>query len=607
MNIMSKAPTKFPSPYDLRAPAAAEGWERLYPYYLRFQDNLKAEEEAKFWFCDSQHWPQPFKPFDAVTVEFACKCLGQYNTRHYIIPPANGVDYRIHLGYCYMSPVAIAPELIAARVPHFLERAGHYFQNWDALLKNWDSKVRANIADLEAIHFEPLPDMVPLAWVKDGVGLDNTYAMMETYDRLIQLLYKTWQYHFEFLNLGYAAYLDFFGFLKEQFPSIPDQAIAKMVQGVDVDLFRPDDELKKLAKLAVELGITGALRDGPAQEVLGRIGETPAGQTWLAAWTAAQDPWFNFTSGNGFYSTDKYWIEHLDIPLGYVRDYISRLEAGQVIDRPTAEIAAERDRITAEYSDLLNPDVRSVFEAKLGLARTVFPYVENHNFYIEHWSMGVFWRKMRELGALLSAQNFWADPYDIFYLNRQEVRDALFDYGNGWGVGANPIGPHFWPAEIESRKHIMAALATQSPQPALNEPPAVITEPFTIMLWGITSESIAKWLDGAQDASKLSGMAASPGVVEGRARVVVSADDLGTIEEGEILITRVTAPSWAPVFGKIRATVTDIGGMMSHAAIVCREYGLPAVTGTGNASTRIKTGDMLRVDGSTGEVMILAG
>ena len=101
-------------------------------------------------------------------------------------------------------------------------------------------------------------------------------------------------------------------------------------------------------------------------------------------------------------------------------------------------------------------------------------------------------------------------------------------------------------------------------------------------------------------------MAASPGTVEGRARVLRSADDLGLIEQGEILVAPVTAPSWAPVFGKIRATVTDIGGMMSHAAIVCREYGLPAVTGTGNATTSIKTGQMLRVDGSTGEVTILS-
>ena len=66
-----------------------------------------------------------------------------------------------------------------------------------------------------------------------------------------------------------------------------------------------------------------------------------------------------------------------------------------------------------------------------------------------------------------------------------------------------------------------------------------------------------------------------------------------------------TNPSWGPVFGKISATVTDIGGMMSHAAIVCREYGLPAVTGTGKASTTIKTGMKLRVDGNQGTVEIL--
>ena len=79
---------------------------------------------------------------------------------------------------------------------------------------------------------------------------------------------------------------------------------------------------------------------------------------------------------------------------------------------------------------MLTGDARAAFEGKLGLARTVFPYVENHNFYIEHWSMSVFWRKMRELGRVLQQAGFWKQPDDIFYLTRQEVRDALFDYGN---------------------------------------------------------------------------------------------------------------------------------------------------------------------------------
>jgi pyruvate,water dikinase len=218
------ARTSFPSAYDLDAPAGAEAWRDLYPYYLTFADNRRAEEDGKFWFCDSQHWPNPFKPFDAVTVEYAVKCLGQYNTRHYLVPPANGVDFRIHNGYVYMSPVGVAGEDIGPRVPQFMERAGHYFMNWDSLLDNWLVKVKANIAEMEALRFDDLPEVVPVEWVKDGVGLDNTVPLSETYDKAIQLLYRTWNYHFEFLNLGYAAYLDFFGFidLLRDFSSICD-------------------------------------------------------------------------------------------------------------------------------------------------------------------------------------------------------------------------------------------------------------------------------------------------------------------------------------------------------------------------------------------------
>jgi pyruvate,water dikinase len=87
--------------------------------------------------------------------------------------------------------------------------------------------------------------------------------------------------------------------------------------------------------------------------------------------------------------------------------------------------------------------------------------------------------------------------------------------------------------------------------------------------------------------------------------VVRSLDQLSEVRPGEILVCTITSPAWAPIFSKIKATVTDIGGIMSHAAIVSREYGLPAVVGTGRATARITTGQRLRVDGSTGVVTIL--
>jgi pyruvate,water dikinase len=130
---------------------------------------------------------------------------------------------------------------------------------------------------------------------------------------------------------------------------------------------------------------------------------------------------------------------------------------------------------------------------------------------------------------------------------------------------------------------------------------------MTIMLWGITTERVHEWAAGSSsNGDSLNGFAGSPGVVEGVARVVLDVRDVGKLEEGEILVAPVTSPSWTPVFGKVAAAVSDIGGIMSHAAIVAREYGMPAVVGTGNATARISTGDRIRVDGDSGVVTILS-
>jgi pyruvate,water dikinase len=100
-------------------------------------------------------------------------------------------------------------------------------------------------------------------------------------------------------------------------------------------------------------------------------------------------------------------------------------------------------------------------------------------------------------------------------------------------------------------------------------------------------------------------VAASPGVVEGPARVITTVEQLDQVETGDILVCPITAPSWAPVFARIKGAVSDIGGIMSHAAIVSREYGLPAVVGTGFGTKQIETGQRLRVDGDAGVVTVL--
>ncbi|MGQ0848396.1 MAG: PEP-utilizing enzyme [Actinomycetota bacterium] len=597
---------RFPSPFDIAVPKGAEGWEQLYTYNLPFSEGRREYEDNRFWFQDSMHWGWAMTPWDATHLEHALFSLSQYNSRHYMIPPADGLDVRVLYGYPYFSPVGVEdPTRIEARVPLFMERAGFYFQNWDNLYQNWLGKIKEAIGQMASIKFEPLPEMEEAKVVTEGWGTGSGYQIQEEYHRFKDLALKIWQLHFEFLNLGYAAYLDFFGFCKQAFPGIPDLAIAKTVAGIEVDLFRPNEELKKLAHLAVDLGIARVFDSDDPEKVQAGLRSDP-GRKWQVAWDEVKEPWFNFSSGTGFYYFDKTWIDNPEIPYAFLRDYVTKIEAGESIARPIDQIIAERDRIVAEYAELLQTDEdRATFQGKLGLARTVFPYVENHNFYIEHWGMSVFWRKGRDLGRVFAKEGFFESEEDIFFLRRDEVDEALSDLYGNWAVNAPAAGPYYWPQIIKKRRAIYEALRGFKAPKALGPAPEVVTEPFTIMLWGITTDSVNTWLSAPEGAGELKGMAASPGLAEGPARLVFSADDIGSVQDGEILVATITAPSWAPVFPKIKACVTDIGGVMSHAAIVCREYGVPAVTGTAYGTREIKNGTMIRVDGNAGTVTIL--
>ncbi|MDQ3547566.1 MAG: PEP-utilizing enzyme, partial [Chloroflexota bacterium] len=103
----------------------------------------------------------------------------------------------------------------------------------------------------------------------------------------------------------------------------------------------------------------------------------------------------------------------------------------------------------------------------------------------------------------------------------------------------------------------------------------------------------------------LNGAAGSPGVVQGTARVVRSLADAGRIGPGDILVAPTTAPPWTPLFATVAAVVTDTGGVLSHCAVVAREYRIPAVVGTGTATTAIQDGQLIEVDGDRGIVRIV--
>lgn len=603
-------PEAFPSPFDVAAPEGAEGWARMYPYYSVFSEDRRKDEESKLWFHDAMHYPEPVYPFDLLMPEDTWVILNQNTTRVFRVPSSLGLEHRVLNGYIYVSPTVIEDnEEIQRRAKDFQERAGYYFANWDELYANWVRKAEDCRDRLRAIRFDPLPDVEPMEVVTGGQERTSGYRLMEAYETLLANVHEEAYLHFEMLGLGYGAFLTFRDFCAAAFPGIRDQTVAAMVSGIDILLFRPDEELRKLAVLAVELDVDGALAEGATpDEALAAVGAVPGGERWLAALEEAREPWFWYSTGSGLSHNHPSWNDDLTFPLDILRDYVGRLRAGESIDRPLEEVEAERERITAEYRELLaTDDDRAAFDELVALARTVYPFVEDHNFYVEHQHYSLFWNKVRELGEVFVAGGFLEDAEDIFYLHRYEIYPAIWDLTTGWATEMPDRGA-YWRREVAERRGMLEVLREWSPPPALGPAPEAVTEAFTVMLWGITTETLDRWRAasaGGGDTSELAGVAASAGVAEGPARVITSPSQLGEVQPGEVLVCPITAPSWAPLFSRIAAAVSDIGGIMSHAAIVSREYGLPAVVGTGFGTKIIKNGQRVRVDGNRGIVTIL--
>lgn len=597
----------FPSPYEIPTPEGCEGWEEMYPYYALFDERRRDSDENRFWFWNSMHFPIPHPAFDVICIDSPYQAVGSWQNRVFAVPPAMGIDYRVVNGYVYISGNPVTdPDKIAERAGYFQKRAGHYFENWAELYGKWKDKMRALIAELDGLVVPGLPEYEPdeVAFSEDR----NTafYEVLDAYGRCLRLGDLMWQNHFEFLLLGYGAYATFAELCKTHLPDIPDQHIAQMVAGIDVLLFRPDAELRRLAGLALEKGVDGTFAEGRTPvEIEAELSQSDAGRDWLAELEKVKDPWFNMATGDGLTHYYRSWLDDPSIPYASIIGHINAQRAGEPAVRPTEEIERERDRLAEEYGALLPDEIRGPWTDLLNLSRTVFPYVEEHKFFCDYWFLMRWWNKVREFGALLASFDFLEDAEDIFQLSRHEVSTALDELTLTWATGGRPLGPKHWPPIVARRKQLLERLAQWTPPPALGVVPAEINDPMTVMLWGVTTERVREWARHTEGGSELNGAPASPGTIEGPARVVRSVTEIADVRDGEILVCGSTSPAWAPIFSKITGTVTDVGGVMSHAAIVCREYGLPAVVGTGRATALIRTGQMIRVDGSAGVVTLV--
>jgi phosphohistidine swiveling domain-containing protein len=237
-------------------------------------------------------------------------------------------------------------------------------------------------------------------------------------------------------------------------------------------------------------------------------------------------------------------------------------------------------------------DARVQLQSTLDLSANMSPLTPDHHFYIDQGTNARLRMVLVGIGDRLVEDGIVDDREDTVFLLYNELRQLLGE-------------PKAFDAKaLISRRRDEREQAFEIRPPAWvgTTTQAALDFPY-LGLWGFPE----KFTRPAPTAtSELRGLPASPGVAEGLARHVRSLEEFDQVRMGEILVCQMTNPAWVVLFTKIAGLVTDAGGAASHPAVVSREFGIPAVVGTSVATQRIKTGDRIRVNGSTGMVEILS-
>jgi pyruvate,water dikinase len=282
-----------------------------------------------------------------------------------------------------------------------------------------------------------------------------------------------------------------------------------------------------------------------------------------------------------------------ELPEMLVNALRSALEGSSAADESGAALERLRAKVPAEH--------QAEFDERLAEARLVNRIRDERGAYSDGWATGLVRRALLEAGHRLAATGKLAEVEHAVDLGSAEVTGMLRGQP---GPNADEVAERY---EWRTTKTIADAppfLRAMPPPPPPVEllPPAARRAARAV---NITLANLFGVPETPNTDTVLTGLAVNDGVYEGTARLVDKADDFGRIRKGDVLVTRMTSPYFNVVLPLLGAIVTDRGGQLSHAAIVAREYGIPGIVGTRDATTTIADGARIRVDGTTGQVRVL--
>ncbi len=552
-------------------------------------------EKLLFWVYDDLHCPKPLSPmyediggwwlscdhmFRRFGTPFASDWIYK-NVNGYLytaaIPAEAGVDVGTQEYNYTTHPIVPEDDAYAGKIGAYLGTVlpvyGLKFTDW------W----RARFVPEMQRNFDYIEGMLDQ---KDQLSLAEVAVLLED---AIDMHDRHWKIHWMLNFAQLSATLNLRAVMEKTHGKI-DEVLLGRLQNSAND--RNWDKIRALWEMKEEVkgdGVLSAIFAAPAAtEIVPALKASDRGRMFIDervvpyqkefGWHAVWSHEFIFPS----------FREDMTPVVQLIRDqYASDYDYPSKIAALAADIEAAAKEILEGLEGEALEEMRAANEINLRMA----PLTPDHHFYIDQGANAHVRLVLIALGEKLVAMGVLDAPDDVILFRYNELRAFVGNPSgmDGRAIAAAARAKRAAAETIQPKDWVGTVTATQLAFPYLN-------------LWGFPDKFTRSQV---QVHGQVSGIAGSPGVVEGVARVVMSEAEFDSLMEGEVLVCQMTNPAWQVLYGKISAVVTDAGGTVSHPAVLAREYGIPAVVGTSVGTSTIKTGDRLRVDGNTGIVEIL--
>jgi phosphohistidine swiveling domain-containing protein len=550
-------------------------------------------ESELLWIYDDLHIPQPVSPmfFDIGGWWLTC----DHMFRRFATPfAADWIAKKIN-GYVFTAAIDASSKILvdsteygaryAARVPRdpaypakmgpylnsVLPVYGNNFLTW--WRERFKPEIEGNFARLDGYDYSgrTLPEL--------AIQLEDA---IDVHDR-------HWKIHWMINFSQFSATMALRGAIESAKGSVDEELFGRLQSSVED---RNWDSIEALWKMKEEIKADPALREAfngeTAADVRSRLAASKAGSRFLAE---RLDPYrqdFGYKSIWSHEFVFPLWKENPGPIIEALRGYLeSDYDYSKSISAVKDDLAAAK----IELMDGVKGDAKAQLQAALEVATNMSPLTPDHHFYIDQGTNARLRMVLVGIGDRLVEEGVVDDREDTVFLLYNELRQLL---GDTTAFDAKSL-------VSQRRDEREAAFEIRPPAWVGTATQAGLDFPY-LGLWGFPEKFTRP---APTTADEVRGIAASPGVAEGLARHVRSLEEFDQVRVGEILVCQMTNPAWVVLFTKIAGLVTDAGGAASHPAVVSREFGIPAVVGTSVATQRIKTGDRVRVNGSTGIVEVL--